>query len=171
MLRFHHSRPRTGRTSYFSFTFLNSDLPIDDQFTIMAERIQLELRNRFNDNRLDMVVEFYPENGTANVLNVVRYVTGITRHYLQNIYQNILQSQETVQLEGLRIRIKVVGHQMGRRRGRGRGRTGGAQHLPVKYRGLGLSCHEKAPDATSPCLTGAIMLGFDNKLRGMFKKK
>ncbi len=156
---------RHGRTSYLSFTFLHSDGTIDQQFQEMVDRIQLELRARYREERLDMVVEFFPQNGVPNVYNIVRTVGGISRRYLQGIYLSILQSQQTIEVEGTRIRVKVVGHLMARRRGRGRGRTGGSQHLPGKYRGLGLSCHDRAPEATAPCLAGAIALGFDNGLR------
>ena len=164
-IRFHHSRPHSGQTSYYSFTFLASNIATDQQFDAMALRIRQELTGRYPGHRLDMLVEFYPQNGVANVHNTVRFIAGITGTYLFNIYNGILQSQETIQVEGLRIRITVVGQRMGRRRGRGRGRTLGANHLPAKYKGLGLSCHPDEPLAIGPCMTRAILLAMNENLR------
>ncbi len=169
MIRFHHVFPRGSNTSYYSFTFLTSPLPINEQFDAMGTRIRSELGARYNlENRLDMLVEMIPANGVViNASRTIRNINGITGEFLHNFYLNILQSNETIQLEGLRIRIRIVGSRMVRRRGRGRGRTTGSNHLPAKYRGMGLACHEREPESVSPCLVRAVMLGFRPELRGI----
>ncbi len=137
-IRFNHSRPSRGNTSYYSFTFLADDHTVQQQFEAMAARIQRELTMRYVTPRVDMIVEFYPQNGVANILNTVRFIHGITGNYLMDIYSNILRSQETIQLEGTRIRIKIIGHRMRRGKTRGRGRIIGSNYVPQKFKGLGI---------------------------------
>lgn len=162
-IRFNVNRNARSHTTYLSFTFLASPLAVQEQMQIMADRIQQELRARYPSNTLAMTVEFFPENGVANVINARHRIDSITNNYLFSTYEAIVQSQETVQLENLRIRIKVIGQAMRRKRGRGRGRQA---IVPDKYKGHGIYMRPWDRDGKAPCLTRALLQALVPDLRG-----
>lgn len=57
---------------------------------------------------------------------------------LSEFFEEMLQSDETLELEGLTVVITLIGEDMQNRRGRGRGRTLGMKLIPARLKNKGV---------------------------------
>jgi len=100
------------RTDNYTLVFQfrpNNDTPILQRFDEMAQQIRLAIRSQFNvveggrRDRHPYLLDFIPANGLHQVQKTIRAVRSITGEFLFNIYESILQSQDTVTLDGFKV--------------------------------------------------------------------
>jgi hypothetical protein len=92
------------------FTFIhNANLPaLDVRFERMAERIRWEINYYFQrdpEANHPYLIDFIPSDGGAGGTRqkTVRKANSITGRFLQTIYEAILHSQETVEIDGFKV--------------------------------------------------------------------
>ena len=120
------------------------------------------------------LVEFLPPDDHGNqVQRTFRTIGAITGEYLSTVYAQMLHSDETLSLEGFRIRVQAIGTVMRRGRVVGGARSLGSKHIPkdMKNRGLGQHPDYNSADVKDvPCGTIAFLLGSGLHLLKPYKK-
>lgn len=131
----------------FEFTFLTvprGELTPAGRMEEMVALIRLSLTERYGFNIYDdhtFLVEFYPaqEDRFRRQRTFGRIAT-MTADVFLNIYEGMLQSDETLVLDGMRITVQLIGNEMNRQIA-GRGCTHGARALPKHLKGRGMITH------------------------------
>lgn len=176
-IRFQRTQSGFGNAQVHAlrFTFLRSDEDINAQFEEMARQIRAKIREYFDfgDEQLQSyLLEFEPadERATSTRQRTIRKLISITGKFLATIYTAMLHSNETLELEGFRITVKIMGRLMRTRVMGGSGRLWGMNVIPKHLKGKGLMAHpmyktQSEPD--TPCGIRAFLLGLEqDKYKG-----
>lgn len=162
----------------FEFTFLANPYNIDDpetRFQQLASFIRQTLVEHYLfglDDGHTFLVEFYPagEDRFRRQTTFGRIGT-IDADIFLRIFQGMLQSDETLVLEGMRVTVQFIGGAMNHEI-YGTGRTFGAKCLPQHLKKRGLIMHAKSEEKkdilseTKLCGILAILLLKDKKYLG-----
>jgi len=159
----------SGVRSYeFEFRHLPEDglyqpTLVDDRFDDMAEMIRQEVHARTHiglttrDHWL-LTITPYVSNGRRPLQRTFRELNSITGPFLQLMYEQLLSSDETIDVIGMRINVSRVGS---------RGGSGGKSLVPVGLRGVGLSEHPKQAkfngEIKEPCGLMAFFMNHASK--------
>ena len=114
-IRFHRTRAGRGANTVHAlrFTFLASQQSINARFEDMARNIRSRIAHYFNhtpDQSHAYLIEFEPaDDRVANTRQrTIARLSSITATFLSTIYESMLQSQETLTLEGFRVIIQLT---------------------------------------------------------------
>ena len=186
-IRFQRTSAGRGnnRVHALRFTFLNSDQDIQTRFEEMATQIRNRIHDYFTFGDLQnhtYLIEFEPADDRARstrqrVVRRIASITGIIIFYnsslgnfLSAIYAAMLNSQDTLDLDGFRITVKIIGRLLLRRRAGGGSRPFGAKAIPDRLKKKGLGEHPtmvkkklEGYEPTSPCGIRALLLGKDQE--------
>ena len=181
-----YQRTKAGRgvdqVHALRFTMLASPLDINQRFTLLADEIQRRIRHHFNfepNQEHNYLIEFEPADDRARNTRqrTVRRINSITGEFLSTIYQAMLHSQDTLDLDGFRVTVKIIGRLMRRGRAGGAARPHGALSIPAHLKNKGLGEHpqmlkekNKGNIPSSPCGVRAILLAYDLAAQKYFKK-
>lgn len=104
---------RGVHTLTFTFTNRGNDQPIDARFDAVAEDIRRTIRDFFTragDERAeDPYLITMEGNGPGGFTQrTVRTINGITGAFLRNTYENILHSNEVIEIEGFKVIKKII---------------------------------------------------------------
>lgn len=131
----------------FEFTFLATpyeELTPAARMEEMVAYIRQTLMNHYHFGVMDdhtFIVEFYPVHEFRfRRQRTFGRIGSITADIFLALYEGMLQSDETLSLDGMRITVQLIGGEMNNQIA-GRGCTHGARALPKHLKGRGLITH------------------------------
>ena len=130
----------------FEFTFL--DTPVEQDPLTRMEEMTLYIRETLVDHyHYDLmephtfIVEFYPyDEFEYRLQRTFGRIGTMTGDVFLELYEAMLQSDQTLQLIGMRITVQHLGRQMNHEI-YGAGRTAGSKCLPARLKNRGVETH------------------------------
>ena len=131
----------------FEFTFLANeydDMTPAGRFEEMTAYMRATLAQHYHFGHYEahtFLVEFYPTDAPEwRRQRTYGTIAAISAASFLGLYESMLQSDETLTLDGMRITVQLIGNQMNHEV-YGAGCTHGARALPQHLRGRGLITH------------------------------
>lgn len=139
---------------FVQLTFLMWGGPLEPTVPDRWEHMATFVREAYQDllalqrhmDRATFEIEMLPNDERVRnpLTRMFRNVDAVTGDFLNAFYEQILQSDETIELTGLRIIVKLLGTEMQNRRVTGRGRAPGFKSVPPHLKNKGLCAHPQS---------------------------